>query len=113
MQVPSWAVSDVSEWVQKIGFCEFGTEKLVEEYKLDGDILLSLDESELMETLKIDNAILRKRFQRELDCLKVNADYSQVDPHGAIEMIQRCGQKELLAYAYKLKDIKPGILRQV
>ena len=101
----------MSEWVQKIGFGEYGTEKIVQEYKLDGDILLSLDESELMETLRVDNAILRKRFQRELNCLKVNADYSQVDPHKAIEMIQRSGQKELLAYAYKLKDIKPGVLR--
>ena len=100
LQVPGWTVADVSDWIRKIGFDKYGVGKLVREYELDGDLLLRLDESNLRDDLKIRDGILRKRFFRELDSLKREADYSKVDTYGAIDMIRNAGRPDLLVYAY-------------
>ena len=110
LQVPGWTVADVSDWIRKIGFDKYGVGKLVREYELDGDLLLRLDESNLRDDLKIRDGILRKRFFRELDSLKREADYSKVDTYGAIDMIRNAGRPDLLVYAYDLADIEPGVL---
>lgn len=46
---------------------------------VDGDLLLLLTEKELEEDLGMGSGLLRKRFMRELESLKIAADYSSVD----------------------------------
>jgi hypothetical protein len=42
---------------------------------VDGDLLLLLSEKELEDDLDIKSGLLRKRFMRELESLKIAADY--------------------------------------
>lgn len=76
-QVPLWSVEDVREWVKQIGFGEY--EHTFYDSKVDGDLLLQLNEQNLKEDLGIVNGIRRKRFERELQNLKKMADYSSRD----------------------------------
>lgn len=46
---------------------------------VDGDLLLLLSEKDLEEDLDMKSGLLRKRFMRELESLKIAADYSSVD----------------------------------
>ena len=42
---------------------------------VDGDLLLLLTEKELEDDLGMQSGLLRKRFMRELESLKIAADY--------------------------------------
>jgi hypothetical protein len=97
MDVPVWTVEDVLSWVRRNGFSSFADE--FKKCEVDGDLLLSLDENDLKEDLKIDNGITRKRFTRELNNLKKNADYSCVDQSGVASFLNGIDHK---CYSYNL-----------
>lgn len=84
--MPLWSSEDVKEWVKQIGFatyCENFTES-----KVDGDLLLQLTEEMLCDDIGLRNAILRKRFMRELSELKKMTDYSSCDKTSLNEFLQ-------------------------
>jgi hypothetical protein len=56
-------------WVDKIGFARFSPK--FAEHMVDGDLLLLLTEQELEDDLGMQSRLLRKRFMRELESLKV------------------------------------------
>ncbi|KAK4472715.1 hypothetical protein MN116_003942 [Schistosoma mekongi] len=79
-QVPLWDHAEVECWLTRRGF-----ENLANKFstlRVDGDLLLRLDESKLEKDLGLENGITRSRLLRELCSLKINADYSAVDPTG-------------------------------
>merc|ERR1711899_410394 len=97
MDVPIWTVEDVLSWVRRNGFSAFADE--FKKCEVDGDLLLSLDENDLKDDLRIDNGITRKRFIRELNNLKKNADYSCVDQSGVASFLSSIDHK---CYSYNL-----------
>ena len=104
-------MDDVAIWIRKIGFEKHIDDIL--EIGVDGDLLLRLDESNLKNDLKMTNGILRKRFIRELNSLKQNADYSAMDRHGIAGMI-RSTKPELMVYAYTLIEaIEPDFVSKL
>ncbi|KAI6201066.1 ADP-ribosyl cyclase/cyclic ADP-ribose hydrolase [Aphelenchoides besseyi] len=98
-QVPLWTISDVQYWVEKIGFGVF-SEKFASQM-VDGDLLLRLTEKELEEDLSIKSGLLRKRFMRELESLKIAADYSSVDETQLDQFLMSLGP-ELSVYTYQM-----------
>lgn len=60
----------------QIGFGSFG--QSFASHMVDGDLLLLLTEKELEEDLDMRSGLLRKRFMRELESLKIAADYRLV-----------------------------------
>ena len=98
-QVSTWAVEDVKEWVKQIGFPQFA-ESFVES-RVDGDLLLQLDETMLREDILMKNGILRRRFLRELSDLRKKADYSNMDSTGLNEFLQQIGA-EYSVYTYDM-----------
>ncbi|KFD51205.1 hypothetical protein M514_07969 [Trichuris suis] len=76
-QVPFWSVEDVQYWVSQIGFEKYSP--LFSEQKVDGDLLLLLTDAELERDIGMRSGLLRKRFMRELESLKMAADYTSVD----------------------------------
>lgn len=68
-KVPLWSVEDVKEWVRQIGFADH-CDSFADPCKVDGDLLLQLTEDMLRDDVGMRNAILRKRFMRELASLK-------------------------------------------
>lgn len=58
-QVPLWTVEDVIEWLKQIGFTGYSQEFM--NSRVDGDLLLKLTESMLLDDIGIKNGILRKR----------------------------------------------------
>ena len=61
----------------QIGFSNYCQE--FEKSRVDGDLLLQLDERMLQDDIGIKNGILRRRFMRELAMLKQITDYSSCD----------------------------------
>ena len=110
LQVPIWTVDDVLSWVRRAGFSAFA--EAFKESEVDGDLLLQLDEANLKQDLGIDNGILRKRFTRELNNLKKNADYSCIDRHGVAPFLASIDNK---AYAYTmiLNDMSPDFMKKL
>ncbi|KAL1441998.1 hypothetical protein MTO96_000996 [Rhipicephalus appendiculatus] len=84
-QVPLWTVEDVKEWVKQIGFTNYASEFVSS--RVDGDLLLQLDEPMLKEDIGIKNGILRRRFLRELSQLKRMADYSAAFDMDSLKML--------------------------
>lgn len=76
-QVPLWSIEDVREWVKQIGFQEHAANFV--ESRVDGDLLLQLNEQDLVQDIGLANGIQRRRFTRELQNLKKMADYSSRD----------------------------------
>merc|ERR1712184_32784 len=97
MDVPIWTVEDDLSWVRRNGFSAFADE--FKKCEVDGDLLLSLDENDLKDDLRIDNGITRKRFIRELNNLKKNADYSCKDKSGVAAFLSSIDHK---CYSYNL-----------
>jgi len=112
LEVPNWTVADVAAWIRKIGFEKY--EDDIIDLELDGDLLLKLDESNLKSDLNITNGILRKRFMRELNSLKRNADYSAKDRYGIARMIKSY-KPDLLIYANDVIEAidEPGYLHSM
>ena len=105
-QVPTWSVQDVKEWVKQIGFSQFADS--FDESRVDGDLLLQLDEAMLRDDIDMKNGILRRRFMRELNNLKRMADYASCDPTSLNGFLATLGQ-EFSVYTYEM--LKAGIDR--
>ena len=117
LQVYNWSVDDVLIWVKRIGFG--GYVQAFSDLRVDGDILLELDDQQLKEDIGVTNGILRKRFLRELTQLKRNTDYSSKDVHKIVPTLlaskhNTSGTVDLMEYAYALikNDISPGEVRR-
>ncbi|KAL5293341.1 SARM1 family protein [Megaselia abdita] len=98
-QVPLWSVEDVQEWVKQIGFDDFA--ECFYSSKVDGDLLLQLNEKNLKEDIGITNGILRQRFIRELLNLKKLADYSSKDSSKIHFFLDEIGP-EYCTYTYAM-----------
>ncbi|TKR64780.1 hypothetical protein L596_025263 [Steinernema carpocapsae] len=98
-QVPCWSTSDVQYWVQKIGFGDYAS--AFESHMVDGDLLLLLTEKDLENDLGIKSGLLRKRFIRELESLKIAADYSSVD-ESQLDQFLMSLSPELSVYTYQM-----------
>ncbi|VDP66935.1 unnamed protein product [Schistosoma mattheei] len=79
-QVPLWDYGEVECWLTRRGFEDLASK--FSKLRVDGDLLLRLDEFKLEKDLGLENGITRSRLLRELCSLKINADYSAVDPTG-------------------------------
>ncbi|KAK0420209.1 hypothetical protein QR680_014566 [Steinernema hermaphroditum] len=98
-QVPCWSTSDVQYWVKKIGFGQYAA--AFERNMVDGDLLLLLTEKDLQNDLGIKSGLLRKRFIRELESLKIAADYSSVD-ESQLDQFLMSLSPELSVYTYQM-----------
>ncbi|KAF5399824.1 Sterile alpha and TIR motif-containing protein 1 [Paragonimus heterotremus] len=76
--VPRWTVEDVQCWLSTVGFEQFIP--MFAEMQVDGDLLLGLTEATIRQRLHITDAITRLRLLRSLCHLKLEADYSTIDP---------------------------------
>lgn len=92
-------MEDVKEWIKQIGFTTFINNFV--NSKVDGDLLLQLNETMLKDDIGITNGILRKRFMRELAHLKIITDYSSCDPSNLAEILEALGEL-YLQYTYNL-----------
>ena len=68
---------------------------------VDGDLLLHLSERDLERDIKMDSGLHRKRFLRELESLKIAADYSSVDDTNLDHLLMSLSP-ELSVYTYKV-----------
>ncbi|XP_053690343.1 NAD(+) hydrolase sarm1 isoform X3 [Sabethes cyaneus] len=98
-QVPLWNTEDVREWVKQIGFSEY--EQHFFDSKVDGDLLLQLNEENLQVDIGMTNGIRRKRFERELQNLKRMADYSSRDPDSLHSFLYKIAP-EYTIYTYSM-----------
>ncbi|RZF44370.1 hypothetical protein LSTR_LSTR007945 [Laodelphax striatellus] len=98
-QVPLWSPEDVREWVRQIGFAEYAGNFI--DSRVDGDLLLQLNEDNLREDIGINNGIRRQRFTRELQNLKKMADYSSRDASNLNTFLQ-CIGPEFSIYTYSM-----------
>ncbi|UYV77661.1 SARM1 [Cordylochernes scorpioides] len=111
-QVPLWSEDDVAEWVKQIGFGSFAPAFLGS--RVDGDLLLQLDEEMLRHDIGVSNGILRRRFLRELNHLKRRCDYSSCEGSELSQALQSLGV-EFPQYTYSLlqRGVRPEWLRFV
>ena len=98
-QVPLWTIEDVKEWVKQIGFGKFNIE--FDNSRVDGDLLLKLNEHMLLNDIGIKNGILRQRFLRELATLKCRTDYSSCDTNNLSQFLTNLGP-DYCRYTYAL-----------
>lgn len=98
-QVPLWSTEDVREWVKQIGFGEIAANFV--ESRVDGDLLLQLNEENLRDDIGLVNGIQRRRFTRELQNLKKMADYSSRDRANINSFLQAIGI-EYCIYTYSM-----------
>uniref|UniRef100_A0A1I7TFR1 ADP-ribosyl cyclase/cyclic ADP-ribose hydrolase n=1 Tax=Caenorhabditis tropicalis TaxID=1561998 RepID=A0A1I7TFR1_9PELO len=98
-QVPGWTCADVQYWVKKIGFEEY-VDKFAKQM-VDGDLLLQLTETDLKHDVGMVSGLHRKRFLRELQTLKVAADYSSVDESNLDNFLMGLSP-ELSVYTYQM-----------
>ncbi|VDN23644.1 unnamed protein product, partial [Gongylonema pulchrum] len=98
-QVPCWTIADVQYWVKKIGFEPYA--EAFAKHMVDGDLLLLLTEKELEQDLQMTSALLRKRFIRELESLKIAADYASVD-ESQLDQFLMSLSPELSVYTYQM-----------
>uniref|UniRef100_A0A158P8V4 ADP-ribosyl cyclase/cyclic ADP-ribose hydrolase n=1 Tax=Angiostrongylus cantonensis TaxID=6313 RepID=A0A158P8V4_ANGCA len=83
---------------------EIGFEDYVDHFAkqmVDGDILLHLNERELERDIGMSSGLHRKRFIRELESLKIAADYSAVDESNLDQLLMSLSP-ELSVYTYKM-----------
>ncbi|XP_069766882.1 NAD(+) hydrolase SARM1 isoform X1 [Narcine bancroftii] len=76
--VPNWKPREVLTWLLQVDFADYADR--FKDFKVDGDLLLLVSDSELKNDLGIQSSITRRRFLRELRELKMNANYSTCDP---------------------------------
>ncbi|XP_072163612.1 NAD(+) hydrolase SARM1-like [Diadema setosum] len=70
--ISCWSVKEVQMWVKNIGFSNFCFG--FENHKVDGDLLLTITEQELIKDIEMESSLLRRRFLRELAQLKSNSN---------------------------------------
>lgn len=118
--MPLWSIEDVKEWVKQVGVfgwpvglasvtvlvpvLQIGFSSYCQEFdksRVDGDLLLQVNEQMLRDDIGIKNGILRKRFMRELDTLKQITDYSSCDATKVYGVLSNLGQV-YTKYTYSL-----------
>uniref|UniRef100_A0A915KQI0 SAM domain-containing protein n=1 Tax=Romanomermis culicivorax TaxID=13658 RepID=A0A915KQI0_ROMCU len=102
-----WSCEKVSDWLCKIGF-EHQKSNFVE-HRIDGDLLFSMNDFLLKNEFSMQSSYDRLRFMRELDNLKVNADYNTIDPT-AFDIWLTNIQPQLSIYTYCM--LKKGLDRK-
>lgn len=83
----------------QIGFSQY-TDEFINS-RVDGDLLLQLNEDMLQNDIGMKNGILRKRFLRELGILKRIADYSSCDSTNLNGVLNNLGP-EFSRYTYSM-----------
>ena len=96
-----WTVNEVTGWVNSLKFPASNV-ALFRDAQVDGDILLQITEKNLKDDLSMTNGIHRKRFMRELNNLRKQADYSSVDSSNIAKFLERNVGSEYRIYAYNL-----------
>ena len=74
------------------------------EQMVDGDLLLLLTDHELKYDIGMESSLLRKRFMRELEGLKIAADYSAVDRSGLDTFLMSVSD-DLSVYTYQMLEV--------
>ncbi len=112
--MPLWTVDEVTRWVASMGF-PASIIDLFRETKVDGDILLQLDDKHLENDLHMSNGIQRKRFLRELSILKKDADYSGIDGSGMAKFLVSHVGHEYKMYTYNFirNDLTMSVMRRL
>lgn len=98
-QVALWTINDVKEWIKQIDFIDYLDN--FEKSKVDGDLLLKINEGHLENDIKIKNSLLRMRFLRELKQLKKIAEYSNCDTLNIEKMLNSIGD-DYVQYTYSI-----------
>ncbi|CAD6185948.1 unnamed protein product [Caenorhabditis auriculariae] len=98
-KVPSWTANDVQYWVTKIGFEDYVGQ--FAKHMVDGDLLLHLSEHDLHNDIGMTSGLQKKRFMRELESLKIAADYSAVDESNLDQFLMSLSP-ELSVYTYQM-----------
>ncbi|XP_038054829.1 NAD(+) hydrolase SARM1-like isoform X2 [Patiria miniata] len=70
--ISCWTVKEVQMWVKNIGFAQFCP--AFERHRVDGDLLLTITEEELIRDIEMESSLLKRRFVRELARLKSNSN---------------------------------------
>ncbi|XP_051963343.1 NAD(+) hydrolase SARM1 [Xyrauchen texanus] len=83
--VPNWKSGEVQTWLQQIGFSAFSDQ--FQELQVDGDLLLTITEQDLIHDLGMNSGLTRKRFLRDLRVLKTYANYSTCDPNNLADLL--------------------------
>lgn len=71
---------------------------------VDGDLLLLLTDEELKNDIFMTSSLLRKRFMRELEGLKIAADYSAIDRSGLDTFLMSVSD-DLSVYTYQMLEV--------
>ncbi|XP_056022492.1 NAD(+) hydrolase sarm1-like isoform X2 [Ostrea edulis] len=111
-QVPIWNVEDVVFWVNRTGYEEYA--ERFARCKVDGDLLLTLTETDLASSIGMNCRITQKRFLRDIKDLKIKADYMSCDPTGLSDWLQEIGP-DYRQYTYSLvkNDIDKNYLMRM
>jgi hypothetical protein len=88
--------------VSQIGFEQYASQFV--EQMVDGDLLLLLTDHELKYDIGMESSLLRKRFMRELEGLKIAADYSAVDRSGLDTFLMSVSD-DLSVYTYQMLEV--------
>ncbi|CAL1570375.1 unnamed protein product [Knipowitschia caucasica] len=83
--VPNWKTCEVQTWLQQIGFSAFCDR--FQELQVDGDLLLTITDQDLNVDLGMTASLTRKRFLRDLQVLKMYANYSTCDPNNMADWL--------------------------
>ena len=103
MQVQLWRSSDVHYWVKNvIDFPDYA--KAFADCKVDGDLLLQMNDEQLRVDVKMDNGLHRRRFLRHLDKLKTTSDYSSCDHSKIDDWLMRIGA-HMTRYTYNFNRV--------
>jgi len=108
-QVPLWTALDVTRWLQQVGFGDEHSLYAFNERRVDGDVLLCLDDKYLKEDLDIVNGITRYIFMRELRHLKQRACYDSCDPSHLDDWLKDIDFR-FAQYSYQM--LKAGVDRR-
>ena len=58
--ISCWTIKEVQMWVKNIGFVQFCP--AFERHKVDGDLLLTISEEELIRDIEMDSSLLKRRY---------------------------------------------------
>ncbi|XP_051520986.1 NAD(+) hydrolase SARM1 [Myxocyprinus asiaticus] len=105
--VPNWKSGEVQTWLQQIGFSAFSDQ--FQELQVDGDLLLTITEQDLIHDLGMNSGLTRKRFLRDLRVLKTYANYSTCDPNNLADLLADIDPR-FLQYTYGL--VQSGVDRK-
>ena len=67
-EVQDWSTERVCQWLQNCGFPDLAP--TFTQHRVDGRLLLEIDESFAQETLEISNALIRRKLARRVELLR-------------------------------------------